>query len=56
MKEPLRAQIERAAKKNGVSMNAEINSRLEQSFAEQNMKESLREILRETAVPPPLNS
>src|SRR5438105_4415625 len=34
MREPLRADIERAARKRGVSMNAEMGERLEQSFAE----------------------
>jgi hypothetical protein len=33
MKEPLRAQIERAAKRRGVSMNQEMNDRLTASFA-----------------------
>ena len=32
MKEPLRADIERAAKRRGVSMNAEMNDRLASSF------------------------
>lgn len=32
MKEPLRASLERAAKRRGVSMNAEAVNRLEQSF------------------------
>lgn len=34
MKEPLRAEIERAARRRGVSMNAEMVDRLERSFAE----------------------
>jgi hypothetical protein len=33
MKEPLRAAIERAAKRRGVSMNSEINDRLEEAYA-----------------------
>lgn len=32
MKEPLRADLERAARRRGVSMNAEAVARLEQSF------------------------
>ena len=35
MKEPLRAKIEEAAKNHGVSMNAEMVSRLDQSFIEE---------------------
>ncbi len=35
MKEPLRKRIEKASKGNRVSMNAEMNARLERSFAEE---------------------
>lgn len=34
IKEPLRAKVERAAKRNGTSMNSEIAGRLERSFVE----------------------
>jgi hypothetical protein len=33
MKEPLRAAVEREAKGRGVSMNTEMNDRLEQAYA-----------------------
>lgn len=35
MKEPLRARLERAAKARGVSMNAELNRRLEESLTKE---------------------
>jgi hypothetical protein len=35
LREPLRAKLERAARHNGVSMNAEICARLERSFQQQ---------------------
>jgi hypothetical protein len=35
MKEPLRAELEKAAKRHGLSMNAEIVRRLETSFAQE---------------------
>ena len=38
MHEPLRADIERAAKRNGVSMNGEMVKRLEMSFLEADHK------------------
>src|SRR5262249_22520015 len=37
VKEPVRARIERAAKDSGVSMNAEINSRLDSSFTKEDI-------------------
>jgi hypothetical protein len=37
VKEPVRARVERAAKDNGVSMNAEISSRLDSSFAREDV-------------------
>src|SRR4051794_10891857 len=37
MKEPLRAQIEEAAKERGISLNAEAVARLEQSFRDQRL-------------------
>lgn len=39
MKELLRSKLERAAKANGVSMNMEINRRLEESFAKEDAAE-----------------
>ena len=35
MKEPLRARLEKAAKSNGLSLNAEAVARLEQSFRDE---------------------
>jgi Arc-like DNA binding domain len=37
VKEPVRARIERAAKDNGVSMNTEINGRLDSSFTKEDI-------------------
>ena len=37
VKEPVRARIERAARDNGVSMNAEINGRLDSSFTREDV-------------------
>src|SRR5262245_37633013 len=42
MKEPLRAKIEAAAKRRGVSMNAEMVSRLEQSFQKEGASDELQ--------------
>ena len=41
VKEPLRARIERAAKDSGVSMNAEINGRLETTFTKEHLFDDL---------------
>ena len=37
VKEPMRARIERSAKDRGVSMNAEINDRLETTFTKEEL-------------------
>ena len=37
MKEPLRNQIEKAAKSNGVSMNAEMVRRIQESFGDEDV-------------------
>ena len=51
MKEPLRAQIEKAARKAGVSMNADIVGRLERSFIEEeNLHWALSRIVGEEAL------
>src|SRR5262245_26020289 len=42
MKEPLRAKIEAAAKRRGVSMNAEMVSRLEQSFQKEGVSDEFQ--------------
>jgi hypothetical protein len=41
LKEPLRKRVERAAKSNGVSMNAELVRRLEESFAQRGVVHEL---------------
>jgi hypothetical protein len=38
IREPLRRRIEKAATKNGVSANAEMNSRLERSFNQESVR------------------
>ena len=43
MKEPTRASIEKAAKRRGVSMNSEINARLDQSFEDENIVDDAME-------------
>lgn len=44
-KEPLRAQIEKAARKRGVSMNAETVARLEASFRDDDIESALAPVL-----------
>ena len=41
LREPLRKKLEMAAKKRGVSLNAELVNRLEQSFAARGVHEQL---------------
>ena len=50
MKEPLRAELEAAAEANGVSLNAEMVHRLEQSFIEDMGSESTRKLMRALAL------
>ncbi len=51
MKEPLRAQIEKAAKQAGISMNAEIVSRLQRSFGEEeNLRWAFSQMFRDEAL------
>jgi hypothetical protein len=47
MKEELRAKLERAAKQRGVSINAEIVHRLEQSFSFEGVVQAVQEGYRE---------
>ena len=45
LKEPLRAKIEAAAKRSGVSLNAETVQRLEQTFRREDAREAVREAI-----------
>jgi predicted HicB family RNase H-like nuclease len=47
IKEPLRRKLEAAAKRRGVSMNRELNIRIEDSFDAQSLEATLRKIIRE---------
>ena len=51
LREPLRVQIEKAARRTGISMNAEIVGRLERSFVEEtNFESALSQMAGEEAL------
>jgi hypothetical protein len=47
LREPLRKKLEMAAKKRGVSLNAELVARLEESFLGEGFEERMNKILSE---------